>query len=224
MKTKNIVFGGFYIFQGRACANSCLIEKLDNAKKFVMYMNYYFKGYLKVYDYCIGKDSWELAVKLHDKESILERMDSELEYPEDEVCWRIISERVRLFLSTFVRVTNRDRGRTGTLVHESYEKLYFERLGEAILYLNDIRQRRILYYAPGSKYEGVVSQYQIGRKESVYLSSKAGMRNGYLREKLSDVLSFRAITNLVLENVIFETKTAHKHLNFNKNNNLPLKI
>ena len=225
--TRNINFRGFYIFQGRSCANSCLIENLDNAKKFKVYMNFYFKGYLKVYDFFLSKDGWKLAVKLNDKESILEKVGEKFnEHNVDEACWRIISERVRLFLSTFVRVTNKDRGRTGTLVHSNYERKYFNNLSEAIRHLNDMRQQRIKYYRKDSKYAGMEEHYEIGKageKGSVFLSSRAGERKRIWVEEAIEVLSLKAITRLVLQNAINNTNHSHKSQNHTKTPTYPIK-
>ncbi|MDA9774048.1 hypothetical protein N9B82_03745 [Saprospiraceae bacterium] len=226
-KTKKIAFQGFYIFSGRACANCCFVENLDNAKKFISYMNFYFKGYLKVYDYNLTKDGWQLAVKLANRASVLTKLkeqDFVDQIPEDDLCWKIISERVRLFLSTFVRVTNRDRGRTGTLVHGVYERAYFTSLHEAKLFLNDMRQQRIDYYKTGAKYGALESQYEIDAIGSVFLSSKAGVRRKLRSKREVKVLYFKAIRNLVLENAIRMTKSLHKHEFQSKNKKIKLKI
>ncbi|MDA9774562.1 hypothetical protein N9B82_06355 [Saprospiraceae bacterium] len=226
-KTKNIVFQGFYIFSGRACANCCFVENLDNAKKFISYMNFYFKGYLKVYDYNLSKDGWQLAVKLGERSFVLKQLqeqDSVDHIPEDDLCWKIVSERVRLFLSTFVRVTNRDRGRTGTLVHGVYDRFYFSSLREAKLYLNDMRQQRIEYYETGAKYRGLESQYEIDAIGSVFLSSRTGVKRKHRAKKEVEVLYFKGIRDLVLESAIRMTKSLHKHRFQPNNNKIQLKI
>ncbi|MDA9773946.1 hypothetical protein N9B82_03225 [Saprospiraceae bacterium] len=226
-KTKTIVFQGFYIFSGRACANCCFVENLDNAKKFISYMNFYFKGYLKVYDYNLSKDGWQLAVKLGKRSSVLKQLkkqDFVDQIPADDLCWKIVSERVRLFLSTFVRVTNKDRGRTGTLVHGVYDRYYFTSLKEAKSYLNDMRQQRIKHYKTGSKYIGLESQYEIDAIGSVFLSSKAGVRRKLRSKREVKVLYFKGIRDLVLESAIRMTKSLHKHGFQSKNNKIQLKI
>lgn len=224
---KNIGFEGFYIFRGKACANSCFIENVGHAKQFVTYMNFYLKGYLKVYDYCLSKDGWELAVKLADKESILAKTDAshiDKINSDDELCWRIVSERVRLFLSTYVRVTNRSRGRTGTLVHNSYGRLHFTKLKNAIQYLNDMRQQRFKYYEEGAKYAGLEEHYEIDAIGSVFLSSRAGTRRKIFGEKKVDVLYYKAITSLVLQEAVKFTKSIHTYTKAPKTSKIQLKL
>jgi len=49
-KIKKVETGHFYLFQGHSNANSCFIEKLQHAKTFLLYANYFLNGYLKIYD------------------------------------------------------------------------------------------------------------------------------------------------------------------------------
>jgi len=169
-KIKEIAGDQFYIFTGRSNANSCFIEKLSHGHTFLRYANYYLKDYIKVYDYIITRDGWAMALKINSKESILQ-----ISNKEDWPIWKIISEQVRKFLGTFVQLTNREKGRSGCLVHSSYEKYYFHSMEEAIAVINDMRQQRSRLYNGRKRYRGLKFHYRISKsvgKGSIFICSR----------------------------------------------------
>jgi len=208
-KIKHTQANGFYIFTGRSNANSCFIEKISHAKQFLIYGNYFLKGYLKIYDYVITRDEWILVVKIKSKKELIDRVGVD-----SEEVWRIISERMRLFLSTFVRVTNNQKGRTGCLVHSRYERMYFDSLDEAKVVIDKIRKQQIKFYNSRKKYRGLKIHYRIGVKlgaGSVFLCSKD---RAEMKRKLGEVFDFIDLGRLVLQNMVTFTHSTHNQTQF----------
>lgn len=176
IKIKNIVAKGYYLFQGRASANSSFIEDLNEAKKFVILANFYFEGYLKIHDYLLTQDGWSFIVRINSVKSISKvvSLESEGELDESQI-WRLVSERMRIFLSTFVKFTNKKQRRTGSKVHSSYERFMFETLPEAKAYVEKLRKGMIKHCQSRRKYRAKKSHYRIPTKlgnGSIFLSSR----------------------------------------------------
>lgn len=209
IKIKKPVANGYYLFQGKASANSSFIEDLSEAKRFIILANYYFKGYLKIHEYILTQDGWNFIVKINSAKSIAAKHASDsIEDFDESLIWKIISERVRIFLSTFVKFTNKKQGRTGSKVHSSYERFMFESLSEALGYIEKIRQGAIKLYQSKRKYKAKKSHYRIPRKlgrGSIFLSSRK-LRDRVRRvvERL-EVLELQVSSKHVLRKLIKST-------------------
>jgi len=196
-----------YVFSGLANANSCFIETVEQGKIFLKYANYYLNGYLKVYDFIINSEGWVLVVKINSKEKILKK------YKKNKIeIWRIISERMRLFLSTFVSVSNRLKGRTGCLVHSTYERYYFESIIEAKNIIKSIREQNIRLYNGIDKYKPCEEHYEVENaigKGSIFLSKKVGKTSDERSSLGHEVLFAWELTLSVLEKMILHTRKLH---------------
>ena len=202
-KTKEMHADCFYLFEGKAAANSVFIENLREAKQFCIYANAFLKGYLKIHEYLITQDGWLMIVKLHAKNEIQKLSTSETE------CWRIISERMRLLLSTYVRVTNKWEGREGVKVKHSYTRYYFKTLKSAKLCIAEIRSQQHRLYQKKKKYRGLKTHREIPRKVgkgNMFLCSKwvRKWRNGKKEKRCkcgswSDIIEFKEL--VVLKNI-----------------------
>ncbi len=168
---------GFYIFESTASANSNYIENLSEAKILRRYMFYYLRDYVDIQEYVISRHGFQLAVRLKTSQEIVaahEKHHPQKAYPE-EALWKIISNRMRLFLSTYVRCVNRLRGRRGVLVRERYKRYFFEELAEALLHLEKMREREVRMGQGLRKYRGIKRHYKIDDEKvrgSIILSSK----------------------------------------------------
>lgn len=206
-KLKEVQATGFYVFKGRSNANSCFIEKLCHARKFLLYANYFLKNYLVIYDYLISKDGWSMVVKVNNQKQIHKATGNN-----EEVIWRIISERVRLFLSTFVRVTNKEKGRTGCLVHSGYERYFFDNKEEALKYISDLRNKQIKFYSRKKKYRSLKTHYRISSdvsKGSIFLCSKELLKKKREVLEFSEIFDFVDLTKLVVEEFVNSTLIQH---------------
>ena len=199
-KVKKIEANNFYVFSGRSNANSCFIEKIIHAKKFLIYANFFLKSYLSIYDYIITKDGWSMVVKIKSSKQIRKSSKSE-----DIEIWKIISEQVRLFLSIFVRVTNKKKGRTGCLVHSGYERFRFESKSEAIEYISRLRKQQVAFYSKKKKYRSLKTHYTIPMKiakGSIFLCSKDIRKMRKEKLKFSEVIDFVDLRDLVALNKV----------------------
>ena len=206
-KVKKVKLNGFYVFQGRSNANSCFIEKIIHAKQFLLYGNHFLKGYLSIYDYVITRDGWVLVVKIKNKTHF-----GSSQVNDEERIWRTISEKMRLFLSTFVRVTNRSKGRSGSLVHSSYERYCFGTLNEAKVYIESIRKQQIKMYSKKKKYRSLKTHYKISSrigKGSIFLCSRDVRKKGFEAKRMGEVFDFIDVTKTVLLKMIDFTNQAH---------------
>lgn len=204
--TKEIHSNGFYIFASQASANSNYIENLEEARQLLVYARYYLKSYIIIHDYVITRHGWQFAVTLNPIS-----LDNSQEVEVD--LWKIISERIRLFISTYVRRVNFSRNRRGVLVRNNYTKYYFETLGEATSHLNKMRNQRVKLYQKEKKYRGIKFHYRIEKeieKGSIFLCSKE-MRSGKkeVREFLRDQL-FWDFRDLVGLDLINSTRSSHQ--------------
>lgn len=207
--TKQVYASGLYVFSGSACGNSSFIETEDEAKIFMKYLNYFTKGYLSVYDFNINQYGWNLVVKLNSEKAILSKFILSRNSISEWEVWRIISERIRLCLSTYVRVVNKLRNRTGRLVHSNYERIYFENIEEAKDYIQKIRHQKKNNKQKNRKYLPIKNHYKIKKSEetnSPFLCS--GANKGF--SKKLGVYILKGFTDLVALKLINYTIHLHK--------------
>ncbi len=216
IRIKKIVPKGIFVFQGKASANSSFIEDLREAKKFIILANHYLKGYLKIHEYLLTQDGWIMIVRIKSKKAILRTHHlSGVDIDRNEI-WRIISERMRILLSTFVKFTNKKQGRTGSKVHSSYERYLFEDLEEALDYIQRIRAGLIRLGQTKRKYRSIKSHYLISEKlgrGSIFISSrKLKKRVKRLKIRLNSI-KIQAFQTDVLHDLIESTKSDSLSLN-----------
>ncbi len=225
--TKAFYPDGFYIFESTASANSNYIENLKEAKLMLTYFDYYLKDYLELQEYCIDQHGFHMAVKLKKAEDILVsyRMHGGSEDIDITDMWRIISNRMRLFLSTYVRRINFLRGRQGVLVRNSYRRYFFENLEEALEHLENMREQKMALYQRKKKYWGLKKHYRIDHSAgegSVILCSKDLKLGRKEKEKIQ--LNW-ALPSLVVRNWTISTqkyqKLFHSHSNHRKKRQHP---
>lgn len=184
------------------------------------YANYYLKDYLFIHDYVITRHGWQMIIRTKTKDLIsLKNTDGKVR---EELFWRMISERIRLFISTYVKCVNRSRGRTGTLVHSNYRRYYFEELEEAEEHLSKVRRQQVKLYQDKKKYRGIKRHYCISKDEelgSVYLCSKELKEFGRKREVVQVI---RHVDDFVLPELVDKTKFLHaRGCSPNKTTNSP---
>lgn len=200
----------YYLFEGKSSANTMFVENIKEAKQFCIYANAFLKGYLKIHEYLITEDGWMMLVKLNSKQTLSKLSKDESEY------WRIISERMRLFLSTYVRVTNKWEGREGVKVKHSYRRYYFETLKEAKLCISNMRNQQYKLYQKKKKYRGLKTHRAIPTKlgkGSIFLCSKwvkkwrkGKSKRASFNSVWADIIEFK---DLVVQNAIDSTFKSH---------------
>lgn len=82
-----------------------------------------------------------------------------------EEIWRIISEQVRISLSTYVRNTNSRNNRIGKKVGRSYIRYYFESIDEVIEEMKKMDEQEIGQCQPNERYQGAACLFEMSEKE-----------------------------------------------------------
>ncbi len=128
-----------YLIRGASAANSPFFESEEDCRFFLKLADHYLQAYLSINCFQNNRDGWAMIITTKSAEDIkqaykLRRADSkkckkECEYSE---VWRILSEQIRILLSTYVKTTNQKTGRTGGKVRCNYERFLFESAQEAL--------------------------------------------------------------------------------------------
>lgn len=150
--------------ESMASANSVYFESDALAQLFFRYCNYYLKDYLHVKEYVLNQHGWTMLIKVKSVQTIRKHYDvveSERKAQVNQTksivakdIWWILSERMRLFISTYVRMSNKILGREGSLVRRKYGRYQFDNLEEAQTYIATIRNNQHELKQPREKYRG----------------------------------------------------------------------
>ena len=211
-KIKKIEANGFYIFRGEVVANGNFIESINEAKQFLIYANFFLKDYLNVYEFIITRHEWHMIVKLKSQKEIFENKSHQDSCKDGSIVWKVVSERVRLFLSQYVRTVNRKRGRTGTLVHSSYQRYYFDTISQAKMVTQKIREQSFRFYKRKKKYRGLKKHYASPSKlgnGSIFLCSKELRMKVNHGRNLLEMQGIGRLQDLVLSKLVKFTLNLH---------------
>lgn len=139
------------------------------AKLFFRYCDYYLKDYIDVQEYALNQDGWAMLIKIKSSKTIrkyYEKVTSRRKSKKDlEVSfttmpiWKILSERVRLFISTYVRMSNKILGREGSLVRRKYKRYRFDSLTQAQSYVSKLRNGGHDTQQTEEKYRGLSEHF-----------------------------------------------------------------
>lgn len=159
------------MIESTASANSVYFETDALAKLFFRYCNYYLKDYLHVEEYVLNEHGWAMLIKVKSVQTIRKHYDviranrcsneSGTNLSEPKEIWRILSERVRLFISTYVRMSNKKLGREGSLVRRKYGRYQFDNLEAAKDYVAKIRNVQHEMQQSEEKYHGMKEHFRM---------------------------------------------------------------
>lgn len=129
----------FYLIRGASAANSPFFESEEDCQLFLKLADRFLKKYLKITSFQNNRDGWVMLIATRSERKIkrayrTRRMLSKKckkECAFDEV-WQMLSDQIRIFLSTYVKATNFRTGRTGAKVRSRYERFVFESEEEAM--------------------------------------------------------------------------------------------
>lgn len=138
---------GFYLFESLSAANSIFFEKEEEIQLFKSLLNRYLKNYLTIHKIYIDITGYQLIVKIKQKRTLLKNYKEDClkkgKAPKMEFIlepWRIISEKMRVFKSIYVKAVNKLRGREGVMVKHCYKKYYFETEHEYESYVEEMEK------------------------------------------------------------------------------------
>lgn len=128
LKTKKLCGNSIYLLRGLPSANSHEIISKSEIKIFLRFFNRFLKNYVRILEYSICKDGWEILVKIKDLRTLRKYISKDSKC-KNCIKWdagRIIGERIRIFRLQLRKKLNKLRGRKGNCTHCSYEKFKFK--------------------------------------------------------------------------------------------------
>lgn len=199
--------GKHFLIESCASANSVYFETDKMAKLFFRYYNYYLKDYLQVEEYVLNQSGWAMLIKVKSSKTIRKYYNSEGQqskkdkYP--KAIWQILSERVRLFISTYVRMSNKILGRKGSLVGQKYGRYKFESIEEARTYISTIRNDRHELHQVKEKYRGMKEHFRMsGTIQTNPLRNSKWLDKLKTRERIrEEVGKIFGVDSLVLQGI-----------------------
>lgn len=179
-KIKKMGAGHIYLIRGSSTANSALFEGIDDCQQFLELADHYLKEYLTVSSFQNSRDGWVMIVATKSealikqaysaRRSLSKKCKEEFELKE---VWRMLSDQVRIFLSTYVKKINRRTGRKGAMVRHRYERFVFESEEEALQMKVKLEEERYNLEQPVERYrpsEEMSELQAVMVKTSIYMS------------------------------------------------------
>lgn len=188
--------GKIYLIESMASANSVYFETDYVAKLFFRYCDYYLKDYLNVEEYVLNKNGWAMLIKVKSVPTIRKNYEllesarkkkNEQKQKSSKAIWKILSERVRLFISTYVRMSNKVLGREGSLVRRKYGRYEFDTLFEAKGYVAKLRNDEHEMQQQEEKYRGFDEHFRLsGNILTNPLRSSLWVESSRVRDRILD--------------------------------------
>lgn len=132
-KIKKMAAEQVYLIRGASAANSPFFEKEEDCKLFLRLADRFLKDYLRINCFQNNRDGWVMLIvtrssrdikrAYYSRRSKSKKCQKKFEY---KVVWQMLSDQIRILLSTYVKATNRKTGRSGGKVRCRYERFVFE--------------------------------------------------------------------------------------------------
>lgn len=128
-----------YLIRGCSVANTPFFEQEADCKLFLELADHYLKEYLTIASFQNNRDGWVMIIVTKTASVIknaycarrLLSKKCKKEFELQEV-WKMLSDQIRILLSTYVRRTNHETGRKGAKVRHRYERFVFNSVEEAL--------------------------------------------------------------------------------------------
>ena len=109
-----------YLIEGTSVANSPFFESEADCKLFLSLADKYLAGYMLINCFQNSRDGWVMIVTTKSAKAIRTAYENRRKQSKKckEDCahheiWRMLSDQIRIMLSTYVKATNENTGRTG---------------------------------------------------------------------------------------------------------------
>lgn len=219
LKVKKMQAGHYYMIRGSSTANSSFFERESDCKLFLTFADRYLGGYMKITCFQNNRDGWAMLIATRStgviKRAYRRRRALSLKCNkafELEEVWQILSDQVRIFLSTFVKAINQRRGREGGMVRCRYERFVFEDEVEASRMRDLLESEYYLQAQPLKRYRPSKKLCDLRRKlfrTSIYLSSALLRDAGKARQLGLRCLDVGLFATDVVRQLILRTKIHH---------------
>ena len=151
--------GGYYLFESLASGRSCYFESDIEGGLFRRLFRRYMEDYAHIHKMYLSSEGYQILLRLKGRESLERRYKKackkkgvEVKKLNIEEPWRIISERMRVFGSVYVKAVNRIRGRKGVLVQERYGRYEFSEVEEFESYIEEMERGKEVQGQDRAKY------------------------------------------------------------------------
>ncbi len=159
LKIKKLNAEHVYMVRGASVANSPFFETEDDCRLFLDLVDRFLKDYMFVNCFQNNRDGWAMIIATKSIEQIKKaykerrakskKCKKSCEYKE---VWKILSDQVRILLSTYVKATNYKTGRKGGKVRCNYERFVFESEEEALEMKMKLENERYNQEQPRKRY------------------------------------------------------------------------
>jgi hypothetical protein len=134
--------GNFYLFESLSASNSIFFDTEQEISIFKRLLKNNLKKFVDIHKIFVDVNGYQILVRVKQRRTLKKNYIKDCEGKNKQIKaillkepWRIISEKMRIFKSIFVRTINKLRGREGVLVKHSYKKYYFDSREEYDSYL-----------------------------------------------------------------------------------------
>jgi len=168
-----------YLIEGASVANSPFFESEADCKLFLSLTDRYLADYLFINCFQNSRDGWAMIITTKSVEAIRSAYENRRKQSKKckEDCahheiWRMLSDQIRIMLSTYVKATNENTGRTGGKVRGKYKRFVFESVEEAeavkeeLLKLKYDQAQELKRYQPSKELYRVKNRQ---KKQSIYM-------------------------------------------------------
>jgi hypothetical protein len=160
--------------------------------------------YVETHKIYLSSEGYQILLRTRDSKSLTakyikrcKRNGKEINTKFIEETWRIVSEQVRIFHSTYAKAVNAIRGREGVLVQKRYKRYYFESVEEYEKYEEKMKE--------GEEIKGQSSRRYSIEDEWIMLIQWGWIRGIWFVESLMD----RAFRGYVVSKLIKSTLLTH---------------
>jgi len=167
-----------YLIAGASVANSPFFENEADCKLFLSLADKYLADYLMINCFQNNRDGWVMIITTNSAEAIRTAYDNRRKQSKkcNEDCahheiWRILSDQIRILLSTYVKATNENTGRIGGKVRGNYKRFVFESVEEAetvkqeLLELKYDQAQELERYQPSND----LYRFESKKRQSIYM-------------------------------------------------------
>ena len=169
-----------YLIEGAVTANSSFFENEADCKDFMRLADKHLGEYLSINSFQNNRDGWVMIITTKSAQNI--RDAYHLRRSRSKKCkascahyeiWRILSDQIRILLSTFVKLTNENSGRTGGKVRGNYKRYIFESVEEVEQMKQTLSQQKYDQSQELKRYRASKKLFCIKNKQlkrSIYMS------------------------------------------------------
>lgn len=218
-KIKEMQADHFYMIRGASSANSPFFESTSDCKLFLDLAERFLGDYLKITCFQNNRDGWVMLIATRSAVDIKRayyarrarstKCQKAFEYKE---VWRMLSDQIRIFLSTYVKTSNYRLGRIGGKVRCRYERFLFENEEEAVNMRDMLESIFYLQAQPLKRYRPAKKLHKFRGKilrRSVYVCSWLLSVPVKMRELGMSCVDVTLFSNDVVRQLVLRTLQHH---------------